>query len=407
MRESSALRDAQEVFCKIEEFVIVSRPFKMKVLCVAPSFYPAHVYGGPTQSIYELSRTLARLGVEVRVLTTDANGLDNVLVVEKDKDVFLEGINVRYCRRYFRHSVSPTLLRLLRSYISWADVVHLHYVYSFPTLPTLFQCRLCHKPVVWSPQGALQRWQGSSRRGMKAVWDFLWYYGSDRSNLTLHLTSDRERLNTSARFPSLRTSVIPNGVEVPPVIHYTERRADLRLLFLGRLDPIKGIESLLRACGNLSANVDLRWRLAIAGWGDPEYVAHIRQQIGSLGLQEYVGMVGSVTGEAKKKLFEDSDVVIVPSHSESFGLVVAEALAHGVPVIVSKGTPWSGVEQKDCGLWVENDPETLANAIRKISAMPLRDMGLRGRDWMQREFGWSSIGQRMLDLYRESVSGKA
>jgi len=376
----------------------------MKVWHVTPSFYPAHVYGGPTRSIYELCRSLAGLGNDVRVLTTDANGLNRVLDVEKDREVFFEGFGVRYCRRHFRHSVSPTLVRLLRSYALWADVVHLHYVYSFPTFPTLLQCRLLGKPVIWSPLGALQRWQGSSRRGLKAAWDLLWYYGSDRSKLTVQLTSEQEQLDASARFPKVRTCLIPNGVDVPSDLHPTERTGDLRLLFIGRLDPIKGIERLLSACGKLSAKVDLQWRLAIAGWGDPVYVADIRQQISSLALQERVSLVGTVLGEAKKKLFEDTDLVIVPSHTESFGLVVAEALAHGVPVIASKGTPWSGLEQRQCGLWVENDPETLADAIRKIAAMPLRDMGLRGRDWMQREFSWQMIGKRMMDLYRESAN---
>jgi glycosyltransferase involved in cell wall biosynthesis len=398
------LRDAQRIFCKTEELAIVSCLFKMKVLHVTPSFYPAHVYGGPTQAVYELCRNLAKLGSEVRVLTTDTNGLDKVLDVEKDQDVFVEGFRVRYCRRRFRHSVSPTLVRLLRPYTFWADVVHLHYVYSFPTFPTLLQCRLLGKPVIWSPLGALQRWQGSSRRALKAIWDSSWYYGSDRSRLTLLLNSEQERLNTADRFPRLRTCVIPNGVEVPSELHATERTEDLRLLFIGRLDPIKGIENLLRACGELSANADLRWRLAIAGWADSTYVSHLKQQISNLGLQDRISMVGGVLGEAKKKLFEDSDLVIVPSHSESFGLVVAEALAHGVPVIASKGTPWSGLEQKQCGLWVENDPESLATAIRKITAMPLRDMGLRGRVWMQREFSWETIAKRTLDLYRESVS---
>ena len=372
----------------------------MKVLLVSPSFYPAHVYGGPTQSTYELCRSLAKLGNEVRVLTTDADGLHTVLDVEKDTDVRVEGFAVRYCRRRFRHSVSPTLVRLLRSYAAWADVVHLHYVYSFPTLPTLLQCRLSGKPVIWSPQGALSRWPGSSRRGPKAVWDFLWYYGADLSNLTVQLTSPPEQHDALAKFPKLKTCVIANGVDIPSDLHPTERGGDLRLLFIGRLDPIKGIEQLLRACGNLSANNDLPWRLAIAGWGNADYVAHLTRQITSLGLQERVRMVGAVLGQAKKNLFDDSDVVIVPSHSESFGLVIAEALAHGRPVIASKGTPWNELEQRQCGLWVENDPDSLANAIRQISAMPLRDMGLRGRDWMLREFTWDSVGKRMLDLYR-------
>jgi len=371
---------------------------------VSPSFYPAHVYGGPTQSSYELCRSLAKLGAEVRVLTTDADGLHKVLDVEKDKDVPVEGFSVRYCRRRFRHSVSPTLVRLLRPYAAWADVFHVHYVYSFPTLPTLLWCRLSNKPVVWSPHGALSRWQGSSRRGAKAVWDFLWYYGCDLSELTVQLTSQQEQEHALARFPKLKTCVIPNGVDVPSDLHPSERTGDLRLLFLGRLDPIKAIENLLRACGKLLTNDDLSWRLAIAGSGDLNYVAHLKQQITSLGLQDRVSLVGAVLGEAKTKLFEDSDVAIVPSHSESFGLVVAEALAHGVPVIASKGTPWRGLEQKECGLWVENDPATLAEAVSKISDMPLRDMGLRGRDWMQREFTWDSVGKRMLEVYRESVN---
>lgn len=398
---------AREGFLQREQPAIVSCLFQMRVLHVSPSFYPAHVYGGPIQTTYQLCRSLARPGCEVRVLTTDADGLHKVLEVEKDEDVRVEGFEVRYCRRRFRHSVSPTLVRLLRSYVAWAEVVHLHYVYSFPTLPTLLQCRLSDKPVIWSPQGALSRWQGSSRRGAKAVWDLLWYYECDLSNLTVQLCSQPEQQDALARFPKLRTCVIPNGVEVPSDLHTAERTGKLRLLFIGRLDPIKGIESLLRACGKLSANADLDWRLAIAGWGDAAYATHLGQQITHLGLQDRVSMVGAVLGKAKKKLFEDSDVVVVPSHSESFGLVVAEALAHGVPVIASKGSPWSGLEQKRCGLWVENDPESLAGAIRKISGMPLREMGLRGRDWMFREYTWDSVGQRMLELYREAVRARA
>lgn len=375
----------------------------MRVLYVSPSFYPAHVYGGPTQSTFQLCRSLAKLGCEVRVLTTDADGLHQVLDVEKDRDVRVEGFDVRYCRRRFRHSVSPTLVRLLPSYAAWADVVHLHYVYSFPTLPTLLQCRISRKPVVWSPQGGLSRWQGSSRRGLKAVWDFLWYYGRDSSNLTMQLTSQPEQQEALARFPKLKTCVIPNGVDVPSDLCPSERAQELRLLFIGRLNPIKGIEPLLRACSNLSANGDFPWRLAIAGRGTPDYVGRIKRQITNLGLQERVRMLGPVLGEAKKKLFEDSDVVIVPSHSESFGMVIAEGLAHGLPVIASKGTPWSEMELRQCGLWVENDPDSLASAIREISGMPLREMGLRGRDWMLREFTWDSVGQRMLDLYGELV----
>jgi glycosyltransferase involved in cell wall biosynthesis len=340
------------------------------------------------------------LGCEVRVLTTDANGLDRVLDVDKNEEVELpEGFRVRYCPRRQRHSVSPTLMRLLPTYMRWADVVHLTGVYNFPTFPTILWGRLLNKPLIWSPRGALQRWEGSSRIGLKAVWDFLWYHTADRVELTMHVTSEHESRETLARFRKLRMAMIPNGVDVPVDLNRVERNGELRLLFIGRLDPKKGIEALLKACTLVDSAPP--WRLAIAGWGAPEYVSQLKEQIRVLGISGRVEMLGAVLGEAKKRLFECSDVALVPSYTENFAIVVAEALAHGVPVIASKGTPWSRLEEMRCGSWVENDPETLADAIRGISTMPLQDMGLRGREWMQKEFSWRSVTKQMLDLYHQ------
>ena len=371
----------------------------MKVLHVVPSFHPAYSYGGPIRSTFELCRNLGELGCEVRVLTTDANGLDQVLDVDTNEEVELpEGFRVRYCPRRIRHSVSPTLMRLLPAYMRWADVVHLTGVYNFPTFPTILLARSLNKPLIWSPRGALQRWKGSSRTGIKGVWDFLWYHVADRAELMMHVTSEHENRGTLSRFPKLRMAMIPNGVDVPAVLNRRERNGELRLLFIGRLDPIKGIEALLKACSLVDSAPP--WRLAIAGWGAPEYVSQIKEQIHALGVSERVEMLGAVLSEVKKGLFECSDVALVPSYTENFAIVVAEALAHGVPVIASKGTPWSRLEEMQCGLWVDNDPESLAVAIRSISTMRLQNMGLRGREWMQNEFSWHSVTKQMLDLYQ-------
>jgi glycosyltransferase involved in cell wall biosynthesis len=178
-----------------------------------------------------------------------------------------------------------------------------------------------------------------------------------------------------------------------------ERNGELRMLFIGRLDPKKGIEALLKACSLIDPAHS--WRLAIAGWGAPVYVSQLKEQIHALGLSGRVEMLGAVVSKEKKELFECSDIALVPSYTENFAMVAAEALAHGVPVIASKGTPWSRLEEMKCGLWVNNDPESLASAIRDISTMPLRDMGQRGREWMQSEFSWRSVTNQMLALYDE------
>jgi glycosyltransferase involved in cell wall biosynthesis len=248
----------------------------------------------------------------------------------------------------------------------------------------------------------LQRWEGSARTNLKAVWDFLWYHTADRANLTMHVTSEDESRETTARFPKLQTAIIPNGVDVPADLNRTEGNGDLRLLFIGRLDPKKGIEALLKACSLVGAS--LPWRLAIAGWGAPEYISQLKGQIQALGMNGRVEMKGEVLSDAKKRLFECSDVSLVPSYTENFAIVVAEALAHGVPVIASKGTPWSRLEEMKCGLWVDNDPGTLASAIRRISGMSLQHMGFIGREWMQKEFSWRSVTEQMLGLYRRCVA---
>src|SRR5689334_9039361 len=131
----------------------------MNVLHVMPSFYPAHHYGGPIQSVYQLCRSLAALGCKVRVLTTNANGPDCVLDVEPGVEIDLaDGVSVTYCNGLMLDSASVGLLGKLPACVRCADVVHLTAVYSFPVIPALLASRQSGKPVLWSPRGSLQRW---------------------------------------------------------------------------------------------------------------------------------------------------------------------------------------------------------------------------------------------------------
>jgi len=212
----------------------------------------------------------------------------------------------------------------------------------------------------------------------------------------LHVTSEEEARESRSRLPGIETVVIPNGVEVPEKTAHAEGNGTLRLLYLGRLHPKKGIENLLAACKLLNGS---SYRLTIAGAGDARYETGLRQKIQELVLTDRVKMVGEVVGEAKSNLFENADVVVVPSHTENFGMVVAEALAHAVPVIASKGTPWKRIEEVGCGLWVANDPGSLAHAIERIGDMPLGEMGRRGRSWMAEEFSWKRRAREMRKYY--------
>jgi len=378
----------------------------MKVLHVSPSFYPTKAYGGTIRSGYGLCRGLAEVGCSVRVLPTDSDGAGRTLEVPNDEDVQVDALLVRYCHKQFRHSISLGLLRALRRYIDWADVVHLTAVYSFPTLPTLSYCRIFGKPMVWSPRGALQRWEGSTRLIAKSLWESACRNLALKEKLVLHTTSEAEAAQSRKRFPGVRAVIVRNGVELPLDLKKTDPKGILRLAYLGRLDPIKGVEALLEACSLLDRETG-PWHLDIAGTGTSAYLNFLKAKVAKLRLDPHVQFLGEVSGTAKDDFLANSDVVLAPSYVENFGMAIAEALAHEVPVIASRGTPWEGLQTKGCGLWVDNDPQSLAAAIREIRMMPLSEMGRRGRLWMEREFSWHFVSNQMLAVYRECLARDA
>lgn len=379
----------------------------MKILHIVPSFHPAHVYGGPIESVYALCRALVRQQCDVRVLSTDADGLDRVLEVATDRELEQPGgVKVRYCHRLARHSISIDLLRRLPEALRWADLVHLTAVYSFPTLPTLLACRLLGKPLVWSPRGALQRWPGSRKLGRKKLFAAASSALAPRQ-FTLHVTSQQESDESQIIFPGAQLAMIANGVDIPQELSTRPDSGALRLVFLGRLDSKKGIENLLDACALARRQNSIAFTLTIAGAGEASYERWLHQRIETLGLNGPVQMIGAVHGDAKQQLLASASLVIVPSHTENFAMVVAEALAHGAPVIASRGTPWQRVEEIGCGLWVANDAASLADAIARMNSMPLKEMGQRGRAWMEREFSWDGRAEEMIRVYRSMTAASA
>lgn len=379
----------------------------VNVLHVTPAFYPATYFGGPIFSMLGLCDALALNGdVNLRVLTTDTTGPASIDRFKHAAfpEEFPGGYEVYYCHKIFGRDISIQMLRHLWAMVRWADVVHLTGVYSPPTIPTLLVCRLFGRPVVWSPRGALQRWEGTRRAWIKRLWESVCNFLICPGKVVLHVTSDSESKASCARMPKAGVALIPNGIELPELDMSRPWRPGgaLRLLYLGRLDPIKGIENLLEA---IAAPALADVQLVICGEGKDDFVAHLKALVSRLGLNARVSFAGHVSGTTKTDAFWGADVCVVPSFTENFGMVVAEALAHAVPVIVSKGAPWADVEKHGCGLWVENSPDELAEALAEIGKMDLAEMGKRGRAWMKSDFSWEISASHMRSLYAELAGG--
>jgi glycosyltransferase involved in cell wall biosynthesis len=382
----------------------------LKILHVSPAFFPATYWGGPIFSVASLCRALASNGTELRVLTTDSAGpsaSDRIDPAAQRSYPLGHGVAISYCRRLAGVSVSPGLLARLLPLVTWADLVHLTGTYSFPTIPTLLACRLLRKPLVWSPRGALQatqEWAGATNRPAKRLWEQVCSSILGNARCTLHVTSVEEEKASLARVRVRMAKVIRNGVEVPAALAPRPWTPDgrLRLLFLGRLDPKKGIENLLHALASLR---DPSISLSICGTGDPGYVSHLERLAASLPVAPRTRFHGHVDGERKTDAFATADICVAPSHNENFCMVVAESLAHAVPVIASTGTPWARLAERGCGRWVDNSPESLARAIAEMRKERLAEMGSRGRKWMQEEFGWDAVAREMRELYRALIDG--
>jgi glycosyltransferase involved in cell wall biosynthesis len=375
----------------------------VNVLHLTPSFYPALYWGGPTESGYALCRHLSRLGCSVRVLTSNDNG-PTVVDQPTCTDVVLDdGVTVRYCRRAIG-DFAPRWLAELPRWMRWADMVHLTAVFSASTPPALAAAALYRKPMVWTPRGSLQPYGLHRRQAFKRAWLRVCRLVRP-SQLVLHTTSEQEQADTAQAWPYSPSLLIGNGVDIPQRRPRPDRSGDagnLRLLFLGRLHPVKALENLISACLLVPAVT-----LTIAGGGDPTYTRKLQTLVDGLDLAARVRFTGAVTGAAKEAAFAAADVFVMPSQSENFGMAIAEALARELPVIASTGTPWRQLEERGCGLWVDNTPASLADAIRRIAGMPLRQMGSRGRQLVESQYSWHSRAVEMTCLYQRLLRDSA
>ena len=367
----------------------------MNILHVSPTFYPATYWGGPIWSTKAIcDGVAARPDVTLRVLTTDAA---SPTIGHKVTPEMLS-YQATYARRVAGHSISPAFLRQLPAAIKWADVVHLTGVYNTPTLPVFALARLMGKPLVWSPRGALQAtqdWDEAPKRRAKQCFETVLNLLRPQ-RMVMHVTANSEATASLHRFAGLDVKIIPNAVDIPRLVPQIRKAGrGTRLIYLGRLHPKKGIEALIGALGDLPDD----FSIDIYGAGDAGYTAKLHQAAAHLGSR--VCFRGHVTGTDKTAAFARADLFVLPSYSENFGIAVAEALAHGLPVLTTTATPWQSLEARGCGRCIAMEHADLAAEIRVLATQNLAAMGAIGRSWMQQDFSTCKMVEAFATLYND------
>jgi glycosyltransferase involved in cell wall biosynthesis len=352
---------------------------------------------GPSYSVPRLCQSLAECGNEVELSCLAAKGEITGVALDLHPQWPVLG----------RFAISTSLAGAMRRKASVVDVVHNHSLWSMVNVASGWAVPGRRAKLVTSPRGTLSAWALSRSRSAKSLLWPLQRRALDRADL-LHATSDVEYEEIRAQGFTAPVAVIPNGIDVPalPAEGAGAGREMRTLLFLSRIHPTKGLDRLLQAWAQLQ-EIHPGWCLVVAGHGEAENVEQVKSLAKQLGLKR-VAFPGPQYGEAKTQAYRCADLFVLPTHSENFGMVVAEALAHGCPSVVSKGAPWPGLLIESCGWWVANDSETLAATLDAAMRLPADDraaMGLRGRAWMERDFGWHAIGKKMDAAYRWLLAG--
>lgn len=399
----------------------------MRILFAVHGYKPAYRLGGPIISVSELAEALVAKGHSVVVATTTSN-LDRDLDVPANRPTDVNGVEVWYFARqeYIQRAVpfipyvsrsigflyAPRMRAALDDIVPQVDVVHTHMPFTYPSFAAARAAFRFKKPLFYHQRGVFDPERLRFRSAKKRAYIRLVERPIMRQAHTLIALTEAETDGYRALGIDTPVAVIPNGVTVAryravPCPGSMEKWGitpdDKVVLFLARIHPLKGAHRLLDAFPVVQgAHPDAV--LVLAGpdeWGlEKRFKAHA-----GTGRVLFPGML---MGEDKLDLLARADLFCLPSDAEGFSMSVLEAMASGTAVLLSPGCHFPEVAQQGAGVIVDNAPELLGRALAKLLADPahLAEMGRRGRALVLRDYDWTGIADKTLELYEAALRGR-
>lgn len=362
-------------------------------------------YGGPTYSVPLQCIGAKRAGADVSLAVYEASKpWEERLCAEG-----VEVINIPNPHNSLQHSLATNLKRYLKNCDDIPDILHFHGVWMPANLMVSNYGRKNKIPYVINPRGDTELARINYDWIKKIKKHLAWrIYGKqivDNAACVI-ATSEQEYRSIRTLGSGVPVAIIPNGIELgafpKTVIHnHPEKKV---LLFLSRINPIKGIDYLIDAWSKLPCHLRNEWELHIAGNSDPkDYINSLEKRVKELHLKDSVRFVGAITGDAKIRKYQDSNLFILPTLNENFGNVVAEAMMCECPVITTTNAPWSCIKEDNCGWWIDLSVENLVQVL--VESMSLSDeerhiLGKKARQCIIDRYSLESVAKMTYSLYK-------
>lgn len=360
----------------------------MKVIHYIPSLDRSS--GGTTAYMQLLTKELTRL-VELYVVS---HASENPVVIDN-------------CTVYFQNEFRNFMgmkrqWRILLTQLQ-PDVVHVNCCWMPACAFIQKWAQALGYKVVLTPHGMLEPWIMARHYWTRKL-PALWFYqkAAVMKADVLHATAESEKENLLKLGYNNRIKIIANGIDVENIEMKSSWKRNKEILFLSRVHVKKGINFLLEAVAQLREQVE-GYVIRIAGEGDAIYIDELKQLTERLGISKLVFFEGGVYGNRKWELFRQADLFILPTHSENFGIVVAEALASGTPAVTTMGTPWSELESRRCGWWTKVGTEATVQALRNFLSLTeneLEKMGRNGRKLVEEKYSARKVAEEFVEMYK-------
>ena len=356
--------------------------------------------GGPARSVPILAKGLSQVGVEATLLTGHTAEMNTHLV--DGTEVKIEEVSPNISTQDLENVILAGQYDLIHGQNLWMPLYNK-------------MARIARKhdiPYMMTPRGCLEPWCMKQKR-LKKLLAFHLYQKKDLQNAACILaTAQMEANNIRALGIKAPIAIIPNGIDVSeyecrPIS--SKANVKKQIVFLSRIHEKKGIEYLIDAWQQLYQKYP-EWNVVIAGNGEKSYVNHLKEKITNKGLDSCVKIIPPVFGEAKHRLYCESSLFVLPTYSENFGMVVAEAMSCGVPVITTNGTPWQELNEKKLGWCIDLSLNNLVKAICEaidLGKDNLFEMGQRCSQRIHDTYQYTMVAKKNKEVYEWIVNGES